>query len=64
MSKIEEIRIVLECRAKIVENVIKSSPLGVADLYYYKGKLEGYQQAIDLLNSSRPSIQVELRDEG
>ncbi len=61
MNKIEEIRVALECRAKIVETVLLSGPLTDADRSYYKGKLEGYNQAIDLLNSTRESIQVELR---
>lgn len=61
MNQIKEIRVVLECRAKIVETVLLRSPLTEVDRSYYKGKLEGYNQAIGLLNSTRESIQVELR---
>lgn len=59
MDKNELIIAVLKCRAAIVERVINGGSAG-KDEDYYQGKLEGYQQAIDLLNSSEESIGIEL----
>lgn len=57
-KKIESIKAVLMCRRDIVRIILqdKNNP----DREYYKGKEEGYQQAIDLLNESEESIEIEL----
>lgn len=56
-EKEEYIKAVLECRAEIVERIIKSNP---PDAMYFKGKLEGYRQAIELLGESEDSIKIEI----
>ena len=48
---------ILQCRAKIVEKAILARS---EDAEYYKGKLDGYQQAIDLITGSDESMKVEL----
>lgn len=56
-ERVELAKALLERRAKIVEKCIKARN---EDVEYYKGKLDGYQQALDLLNSTDESIKVEL----
>jgi hypothetical protein len=51
------VKALLKRRAEIVEKRIKARNEGEE---YYKGKLDGYRQALDLLNSSEESIRVEL----
>lgn len=51
------IKAVLECRADILEHIVeKETP----DRMFFRGKLEGYYQAIELLGESVDSIKVEL----
>lgn len=58
--KENSIKLVLNTRAKVVEKVLKNPNLGPEDRNYFEGKLEGYKQAIDLLNEPLESIEVEL----
>jgi len=55
--KIELVKAVLQCRADILERVLKTDR---PDAIFFRGKLEGYNQAIDLLGESVDSIRVEL----
>lgn len=55
--KIELVKAVLQCRADILERVIKTDN---PNAIFFRGKLEGYNQAIDLLGESVDSIRVEL----
>lgn len=57
MTKEEAIKAVLQRRADILERVLKTDR---SDVMYYRGKLDGYYQAIDLLGESVDSIKVEL----
>lgn len=54
-QKIEAVKSVLRKRADILRRII-SKQGGV----FYEGKLEGYQQAIELLGESLASIRIEL----
>lgn len=58
-ERMELMHAILQCRAEIVEKAIlaRSEAEGSE---YYKGKLEGYQQAIDLVTGSDESMKVEL----
>lgn len=61
-TKDDAIRRVLEKRMAVIEDHIltqksNQTPLNLA---YYKGKRDGYQQAIDLLYESLESILIEL----
>ena len=53
---------VLKQRADVLRKVLKSLPFFRRLLGYYRGKLEGYEQAIDLLHESLESINVELEE--
>ena len=55
--KIDLVKAVLQCRADILERVIKTDN---PNAIFFRGKLEGYNQAIDLLGESVDSIRVEL----
>ena len=55
--KIELVKAVLQCRADILGRVIKTDN---PNAIFFRGKLEGYNQAIDLLGESVDSIKVEL----
>lgn len=55
--KIELVKAVLQCRADILERAIKTDN---PNAIFFRGKLEGYNQAIDLLGESVDSIKVEL----
>ena len=60
-TKDDAIRRVLQKRKAVIEEHIlpnkNQTPLNLA---YYKGKRDGYQQAIDLLYESLESISIEL----
>lgn len=58
--KEDSIKRVLEVRAGVLKRVLKNSELPSDDKNYFEGKLEGYNQAIDLLNEPLESIEVEL----
>lgn len=58
--KEDSIKRVLEVRAGVLKRVLKNQELPSDDKNYFEGKLEGYNQAIDLLNESLESIEVEL----
>lgn len=51
------IKAVLECRADIVERILEGP---TPDEKYYRGKLDGYLQAIELLTDTVECIKVEL----
>lgn len=57
-KKIESIRAVLKKRGDVLCEVLKRNPN--LDDRYYKGKLDGYNQALDLLGESLESISIEL----
>lgn len=57
MTKEEAIKAVLQRRADILERVLKTDN---PNAIFFRGKLEGYNQAIDLLGESVDSIKVEL----
>ena len=59
-EKIEAAIAVLNKRADAVIDILYSRPKKYVFREYYEGKLEGYNQAIDLLKSSLESISVEL----
>ena len=63
MDKIEAIKAALTARLRITKMLLEKNK-DKHDFYkyceYYKGKRDGYQQAIDLLNESYESIAVEL----
>lgn len=61
-DKLKYVRAILLTRAKIVE--IAKEYASKADRDYYEGKMEGYLQAIDLLNENFESLRVELEGEG
>lgn len=58
--KEDSIKRVLEVRAGVLKRVLKNQELPSDDKNYFEGKLEGYNQAIDLLNEPLESIEVEL----
>lgn len=58
MEKIEMIKTVLDKRIKIVEKAYKMAE--GYDRSWLDGKMSGYKDALDLLNSSEASIGVEL----
>ena len=58
--KEDSIKRVLEIRAGVLKRVLKNQELPPDDKNYFEGKLEGYNQAIDLLNESLESTEVEL----
>lgn len=58
--KENSVKRVLEVRAGVLKRVLKNSELSSDDKNYFEGKLEGYNQAIDLLNEPLESIEVEL----
>lgn len=58
--KEDSIKRVLEIRAGVLKRVLKNQELPPDDKNYFEGKLEGYNQAINLLNESLESIEVEL----
>lgn len=55
--KIELVKAVLQCRADILERVLKTDN---PNALFFRGKLEGYNQAIDLLTDSVECIKVEM----
>ena len=58
-EKIQAIKAVLRKRRNIVANIIVNAKEGT-DVSYYIGKMDGYDQAYDLLTSCLESIKVEL----
>ena len=60
-SKLEYVKAILECRANVLRSVlIPASNISEKDKEYYKGKLEGYEQAVDLLKSNPEGLRIEL----
>lgn len=57
MDKDKAIITVLTQRADVLREVVKTNN---PQREYYLGKLDGYEQAIDLLQSSLESIQIEI----
>lgn len=57
-EKIDAIRKVLGKRLDCLRDFIERGTCN--DYEYFKGKADGYQQAIDLLNTSLESIRFEL----
>lgn len=64
MTREEIIIKVLEQRADFLQKYLleKYVDLPISDISYYEGKLEGYNQALDLLRSSDECNAVELED--
>lgn len=60
MNKIEIVIAVLQQRLEIVEDKIIPNTKDEETKQYYLGKLDGYSQAIELLNSSPESAAIEL----
>lgn len=60
MNKIEIVTEVLRQRREIVVNKIIPNTKDEETKQYYLGKIEGYSQAIELLNSSLEGAAVEL----
>ena len=60
MNKIEIVTAVLRQRREIVADKIIPNTKDEETKQYYLGKIEGYSQAIELLNSSREGAAVEL----
>lgn len=60
MNKIEIVIAVLQQRLEIVEDKIMPNTKDEETKQYYLGKLDGYSQAIELLNSSPESAAIEL----
>ena len=57
MTKEEAIIVVLTQRADVLRKVVETNN---PQREYYLGKLDGYEQAINLLQSSLESIQIEI----
>lgn len=60
MNKIEIVTAVLRQRREIVADKIIPNTKDEETKQYYLGKIEGYSQAIELLNSSPEGAAVEL----
>ena len=56
MDKDKAIIVVLTQRAEVLRRMLDTT----SEPAYYLGKLHGYEQAIDLLQSSLKSIQTEI----
>lgn len=51
---------VLKARRGILSNILRENKCTPKDRPYYKGKVDGYDQAIDLLHEAAEGLAVEL----
>ena len=55
-DKLDLVKAVLQCRADIVQRILNTDR---PDAMFFRGKLEGYNQAIELLNASFECRKIE-----